>query len=551
MAHQDVDRNLLAQRIQGFGNVNPPPLEEETGSVLAKRAAGRLGDMIGEEVMLTVEDFKEKGAVGAVKDAVADAGDILIDGVTGIVGWLRGDPPAEEDNPQSEDATKALSNGPSGAAYGISQASPTGGINAVWVMPEDADPTALAQLATQSGSGGLGAQLNDPRVPKNIQPYQPPSKPGVPAPMPGGSPFVIPGGPAIAPYQPAPAGPAGARGSAPFVPGAFPGAGSAGSFAPGGGARWGQGGYAPGPSGASASGAGAGGGSSLSGAKGLVERIAKGEVIVGADVAKRLVSQSTATKTSAKQLGEIVCERCRRLYLGLDGDDNSDAAMSRLLGLADALFQLNTGFARDCVKEIKDGVSEELLSLRSSAKHKDAAEPMLRRLGFLGGAAAAPTEQADLLGGAGGSGGAAPSPAVVTADLLGGPEPAKPAPKASTDLLGGEPATAPAPAADLLGGAEAAATTRSLDPLLGGPASTGEGGLLGGLTLDGASMAAPSPAPASTPAPAGSMAAGASAANTGARPAAGAGALDSLGGAKKDEDAFGFVGAEILKAKGT
>ena len=30
-----------------------------------------------------VKDFKEKGAVGAVKDAVADAGDILIDGVSG------------------------------------------------------------------------------------------------------------------------------------------------------------------------------------------------------------------------------------------------------------------------------------------------------------------------------------------------------------------------------------------------------------------------------------------------------------------------------------
>ena len=32
------------------------------------------------------QDFKEKGAVGAVKDAVADAGDILIDGVSGLDG---------------------------------------------------------------------------------------------------------------------------------------------------------------------------------------------------------------------------------------------------------------------------------------------------------------------------------------------------------------------------------------------------------------------------------------------------------------------------------
>ena len=89
---------------------------------MAKRAVRNLGDMVGEEVALTVQDFKEKGAVGAVKDAVADvprmvfagfgsqrsllrafkAGDILIDGVSGIVGWLRGDP-EEEDTKASEE----------------------------------------------------------------------------------------------------------------------------------------------------------------------------------------------------------------------------------------------------------------------------------------------------------------------------------------------------------------------------------------------------------------------------------------------------------------
>lgn len=36
--------------------------------------------------VMSGEDFKEKGAVGAVKDAVADAGDILIDGVSGRCG---------------------------------------------------------------------------------------------------------------------------------------------------------------------------------------------------------------------------------------------------------------------------------------------------------------------------------------------------------------------------------------------------------------------------------------------------------------------------------
>ena len=31
------DRAALAQRIQGFGNVNPPPLEEDTASVGTER----------------------------------------------------------------------------------------------------------------------------------------------------------------------------------------------------------------------------------------------------------------------------------------------------------------------------------------------------------------------------------------------------------------------------------------------------------------------------------------------------------------------------------
>ncbi|OLQ04878.1 hypothetical protein AK812_SmicGene12012 [Symbiodinium microadriaticum] len=209
----DHDEAMLAQRIQGFGNVNPPPLEEETGATVAKKALGRLGDMVGEEVMLTVEDFKEKGAVGAVKDAVADAGDILIDGVSGIIGWIRGEPPAEEESEKAEDATKALAYGPNGAAYGISQASPTGGINAVWVMPEEADPQAMAQLAAQQG----GRAVNDPRVPKNIQPYQPPAgSRAAPPPTSFNQPMQVPGGPVIAPYTPAPAGPSHRP---PFVPG--------------------------------------------------------------------------------------------------------------------------------------------------------------------------------------------------------------------------------------------------------------------------------------------------------------------------------------------
>mmetsp|Transcript_116876 Transcript_116876/g.342250 ORF Transcript_116876/g.342250 Transcript_116876/m.342250 type:complete len:539 (+) Transcript_116876:119-1735(+) len=528
------DRNVLAGRIQGFGNVNPPALEEETGTTVAKRAVGRLGDMVGEEVMLTVEDFKEKGAVGAVKDAVADAGDILIDGVSGIIGWIRGDAPPEEESEKTEDATKALSNGPSGAAYGISQASPTGGINAVWVMPEEADPSALAQLASQQGS--LVHQQADPRVPKNIQPYQPtPSRPGFQPQIPTQSPMQLPGGPMIAPYQAAPSGP-GAR-PPPFVPGANLTPGIQQS-------RWGPGGYNPAamPGGAGSSGSAS---SAPTGAKGLVERIAKGDVIVGPDVAKRLVSQCVAAKMTAKQLSETVCERTRRLYLGLDGGDQSDAdaALGRLLGLVDALAQQDGDLAKSTALDVKKSVHEEFLSLRSSAKHKDAAEPMLRRLGLIGKAA----DATDLLGGGGGS---APAPAASapaqTADLLGG----APAPAASADLLGTDSGVgsliAPAPAPVVTGGV-------ALDPLAPAtsPAGLGNGSLLGGL----AGLDVPASAPSLTgPVSPLSMAAGGSTSQgSAALPMGGAGASALAAFSmpkpqKKDEDAFGFVGAEMSKA---
>lgn len=507
--------------------MNPPPLEDDTASSTAKKVVGRLGEMVGEEVMLTVEDFKEKGAVGAVKDAVADAGDILIDGVSGIIGWIRGDPPGEEDEDgKAEDATKALSYGPNGAAYGISQASPTGGINAVWVMPDEADPSALAQLASQPG----GNFVNDPRVPKGIQPYQPPASskapPGIQPYQPAGvggagyQGYQLPGGPVIAPYQPAPSGAPGSFRAPPFIPG-----GAAAGFQPGGAGPWGPAGYGGGAAGFAP---GAGGASSSSpgvnsGAKGLVERLSKGEVLVGPDVVKRLVSQCNAAKTTSKQLADMVCERTRRLYLGLDGGDpaEADAALSRLLSLTDALMTDSSDLAKSAVEEIKKGVNEEFLSLRSSAKYQATAVPMLQRLGMVeGGAGAAASANVDLLGSGGGG-------AAQEADLLGGV--AQPA--AEVDLLGGAGGSGSTPAnsglGDLLVGASSssAAGPASLDPL----APQG-GGLLGGLTLDSSpsrpAVAVPSATPAGT--------------------TLGTGAV--LKEAKKDEDIFGFVGAEMSKA---
>jgi len=514
------DRVALAARIQGFGNVNPPPLEEDTAGTVAKKAVGRLGNIVGEEVMLTVEDFKEKGAVGAVKDAVADAGDILIDGVAAVFGWIRGDPPPEEEDPAAEDATKALSNGPSGAAYGISQASPTGGINAVWVMPNEADPATLAQLAAESNV----TQYNDPRVPKNILPYQPPPSAAKEPQFNRAAGATLPGGPLIAPYQPAPGGPmiapyqpaaAGAR-PPPFVPGAAPSA----ATGPG---RWGPSGYSSGSTPSQPS----GGGSGQSGVRSLVERIAKGEVIYGPETAKRLVGQCNATKVTSKQFADIVCERARRFYLGLEGDADADSALVNLLGLTHALADQSTPFATEVVKEIKAGVHEELMSLRCSAKHKAAADPMLAALGLPGGdstQAAAAGSTADLLGGSVNS-------ASTTATAPIAPE---------ADLLAWDSSGGVAPLS--LGTSEAALF-----------ADTGNSSGAAAWELSGLSMDVTIPTPTE---PAIAAAAQEEPASSGKRLTAGDPALTalaSLSGAAKQEqkDAFSFVGDELSKASTT
>lgn len=56
-----------ALRSQGFGNYEPPPEEEPTKKAgVAGQAAEFVADSIGD----MVDDFKEKGAVGALKDAL-------------------------------------------------------------------------------------------------------------------------------------------------------------------------------------------------------------------------------------------------------------------------------------------------------------------------------------------------------------------------------------------------------------------------------------------------------------------------------------------------
>mmetsp|Transcript_14401 Transcript_14401/g.36846 ORF Transcript_14401/g.36846 Transcript_14401/m.36846 type:complete len:432 (-) Transcript_14401:109-1404(-) len=421
MAPPQVDRSALAGRIQGFGNVNPPPLEEENAKTVAKRAMGRLGDVVGEEVLMTVEDFREKGAVGAVKDAVLDAGDLLVDGVAGVFGWLRGDPPEPEeaDEEKSAAAQAALTNGPGGAAYGVSQASPTGGINAVWVMPEEADPATLAELARS-------------QVPAGVQPYQPQGY-GMPPQHQYNQPMHIPGGPMIAPYQAPGSSIPGGPSIAPYQPRADPRARPP-PFVPGAAAYGGSQGSYPGAMGGFPGAPGAFGAppapqpaSGLSRVKGVVDQVVKGQIIPGPEVAKRLLSQCSAAGINSSKLGELLTESARRLYLGLDGSpETADASLARILGITDALAQQSdNALARGAVHSVVAGASEELLSLRSSAAHRAAVEPMLRRIGLV---KEAPVQEVDLLG-------EGPPSSAQSTDLLGDS-----CPSASVDLLGaGEP----------------------------------------------------------------------------------------------------------------
>lgn len=77
----------LKERIQGFGNYQPPPEEsvQKTHGV-----TGQVAEFVGDSVGDMVDDFREKGAVGALKDATVDALDLVLDGVDAIWGWVAG-----------------------------------------------------------------------------------------------------------------------------------------------------------------------------------------------------------------------------------------------------------------------------------------------------------------------------------------------------------------------------------------------------------------------------------------------------------------------------
>lgn len=86
---QEAEKKAHVQgRIQGFGNYIPP--EEEQPRQGVHGAVDQLAGYVGDAVADTVDDIREKGAIGAVRDGVLDAADLLVGGVGAVWSLLAG-----------------------------------------------------------------------------------------------------------------------------------------------------------------------------------------------------------------------------------------------------------------------------------------------------------------------------------------------------------------------------------------------------------------------------------------------------------------------------
>lgn len=81
LARQTEAANLR-KKILGFGNYEPPAPEQGLAEDVTNIVADSVGDV--------VSDFREKGAIGALKDATIDALDLVLDGVDAVVGLAVG-----------------------------------------------------------------------------------------------------------------------------------------------------------------------------------------------------------------------------------------------------------------------------------------------------------------------------------------------------------------------------------------------------------------------------------------------------------------------------
>lgn len=90
--HDDGQKARQAAQIrakcEGFGNYMPPPEKQPATGVagVVDQMTGFVGDALAD----TVDDFREKGAIGAVRDGILDSVDIIRDGMGSVWGFLGG-----------------------------------------------------------------------------------------------------------------------------------------------------------------------------------------------------------------------------------------------------------------------------------------------------------------------------------------------------------------------------------------------------------------------------------------------------------------------------
>lgn len=156
----------LKARCQGFGNFEPPPEEEPTKKAgVAGQAAEFVADSIGD----MVDDFKEKGAVGALKDATIDALDLVLDGVDTIWGWVAGSKETDQPRicqPVSQPQGPGQFPGAQPGTGGYSSAS-----GAPFQPPVQAPKTSANHYAAAFGGGVVGA--NNPVMVSGLPNGQP------------------------------------------------------------------------------------------------------------------------------------------------------------------------------------------------------------------------------------------------------------------------------------------------------------------------------------------------------------------------------------------
>jgi len=157
----------LKTRIQGFGNFEPPPEEEPTGKA---GVAGQVGDFVADSIGDMVDDFREKGAVGALKDATIDALDLVLDGVDTVWGWVAGRSDADQPRicqPSGPTAVGSVPGMPSGMAYGTGSFQP----------PPQRPPSNSATNHYAAAFGGAVVGANNPVMVGGLAPGALPTAP--------------------------------------------------------------------------------------------------------------------------------------------------------------------------------------------------------------------------------------------------------------------------------------------------------------------------------------------------------------------------------------